>query len=268
MAFEFPYEYNVRSLPASYRMHNCALTNYLLYTPRNSDSYCILHSIFAGKEKLHEGKSLNKNKDYMEAFNQWFTEHNLGRFFIEGYFCLDNIELLEKELQCSVNLYTFEGEAPELFYRSSYRYDGDIFNLVIIPMKYFFDGNIRPTPSSAMRKHHPLSSHPWTWGKTLSPLKASRTWSPGEMATVRSSTPTSSVSVSQTVRSKTLTESAVTAPAHFSHTTWNHTRLNANHPSPKAPNVRESVDTARSTHRKLSRSFPPSILGTRSLFCP
>jgi hypothetical protein len=115
-----------------------------------------LHSIFAGKEKLHEGKSLNKNKDYMEAFNQWFTEHNLGRFFIDGYFCLDNIELLEKELQCSVNLYTFEGEAPELFYRSSYRYDGDIFNLVIIPMKYFFDGNIRPTPKLSDEETPPL----------------------------------------------------------------------------------------------------------------
>lgn len=140
MTFEFPYEYNARALPASYRLHKCELSPFLLYNPRNSDPYCVLHCLFAGKEQLHAGKSLNRNVAYMEEFTQWFQTHNLARFYIDGYFVLDNVEKLEKELGVNINFYTFEGKL-ELFYRSSYLQEGEIFNLVVIPMKYFYDNS-------------------------------------------------------------------------------------------------------------------------------
>jgi hypothetical protein len=109
MAFEFPYEYNVKSpgiLP------HAQLCSHQLPPVHTAKQRLLLHFALdlCWQGKASRGKSLNKNKGYMEAFNQWFTEHNLGRFFADGYFCLDNIEILEKELQCSVNLYTFEGE--------------------------------------------------------------------------------------------------------------------------------------------------------------
>ena len=76
----------------------------------------------------------------MEAFNQWFQTHNLSLFYINGYFVLDNVEKLEKELGVNINFYTFEDNL-ELFYRSSYLQEGEIFNLVVIPMKYFYDNS-------------------------------------------------------------------------------------------------------------------------------
>jgi hypothetical protein len=157
--FEFPYAYNAMALPANYRLHKCDLTGFLQYCPYNSDNYCVLHSIFAGKQKLHAGKSLNNNADYMASFNTWFTEHNLDRFYIDGFFVLDNVEKLEKELKVNINFYTFESEL-ELFYRSGYLNDGDIFNLVVIPMKFFYNNHTKPVPA-IQRTKAPLI-HPQT----------------------------------------------------------------------------------------------------------
>ena len=159
LTFEFPYEYNARSLQANYRLHKCDLTNFLHYNPRNTDPYCVLHCLFAGKDQLHAGKALNSNVTYMKEFNKWFQKHNLGRFYIDGFFVLDNVEKLEKELGININFYTFEDKL-ELFYRSSYCHEGDIFNLVVIPMKYFYDNNKKAVPE--IPQQTPDLIHPLT----------------------------------------------------------------------------------------------------------
>lgn len=162
MSFMFPWEFNVRSLPTSFRLHKCELTGNLDYLPYNSDDYCILHCIFAGKDKILAGKSLNANKIYIKAFNEWFNENNLGDFYIDGYFNLDIVEQLEKRLDVNINFYTFEKNL-ELYYRSSYNQDHDmIFNLVTIPMLLFYDNNdksLKNIPKNLERgivPHHKL----------------------------------------------------------------------------------------------------------------
>ena len=145
MTFMFPHEFNVRSLPTSFRLHKCKLTGFLKYNPFNTDDYCILHCIFAGEEKLLAGKSLNKDKDYMKKFNAWFQENKLDEFYIEGFFNLDIVEELEKRLDVNINFYTFEKELG-LYYRSNYNQNKEkIFNLVTIPMKLFYDNNDKKT---------------------------------------------------------------------------------------------------------------------------
>jgi hypothetical protein len=117
----------------------------LKYNPFNSDDYCILHCIFAGEEKLLAGKSLNKDKDYMDKFNAWFQENKLDEFYIDGYFNLDVVEELEKRLDVNINFYTFEKEL-ELYYRSDYKQNHEkIFNLVTIPIQLFYDNNDKKT---------------------------------------------------------------------------------------------------------------------------
>jgi endonuclease/exonuclease/phosphatase family metal-dependent hydrolase len=34
----------------------------------------------------------------MEEFNAWFEAHRLDRFYVDGFFVLDNVEKLEREL--------------------------------------------------------------------------------------------------------------------------------------------------------------------------
>ena len=140
ISFDFPYEYNANALPTSYRLCPDVLPiNALLYTPYNNDDYCILHCIFNKEYKTR--KSLNADKDYMSRFHQWFTTHNLSRFYIENSFNLDNITELEDEIKANINIYTLEPKLS-LYYRSEYKQPHDeIYNLVIIPMDCFYDNN-------------------------------------------------------------------------------------------------------------------------------
>lgn len=141
MSFLFPYEFNVRALPTSFRLRRCALSGFLDFLPYNNDDYCILHCLFPG-EKPADRKSLNANKDYTAAFTTWFETNSLGDFYIDGFFNLDVVEKLEDRLGVNINFYTFEAKKPELYYRSGYRQvDGPVFHLVVVPMELFFDNN-------------------------------------------------------------------------------------------------------------------------------
>lgn len=142
LSFQFPYEYNARSLPTNFRLHNCTLTNFLKFLPYNTDDYCLLHTIFGSGMDLPARKSLNKNEEYMESFKEWFDENSLWEFYIDGFFNLDNIETLEQRLDVNLNIYTFEKKKPELFYRSAYKQDIEkIYNIIVIPVEYFYDNH-------------------------------------------------------------------------------------------------------------------------------
>lgn len=136
ISFLFPYEYNARHLPSSFRMFNCGLTGFLKYLPYNTDDYCLLHTIYAGEGGVLRGKSLNNDAGYMAGFSKWFLDNNLEDFN------LDRVVDLERRLDVNINFYTFEKKKPELFFRSAYKQDDSkIFNIVVIPMGFFYDNN-------------------------------------------------------------------------------------------------------------------------------
>ena len=157
-SFDFPYEFAANGLPASFRLHNGVLPiNALKFLPYNTDNYCVMHSIFNKTNPIKT--ALNSNTEYMERFNTWFNQHNLGRFYTGDYFCLDNIGRLEIELETNLNVYTIEKKTftvkgkdgkkktehenkPSLHYRSEYKQNIDsIVNLIIIPLDCFYDNN-------------------------------------------------------------------------------------------------------------------------------
>jgi hypothetical protein len=138
--FLFPEEFQVNALPTTHRLIKCRITSHvnLIY---NIDDYCVMHSIFS---KIYQGKitarsSLNKNEEYMKAFNEWFARNNLQEFYIDGIFNLDIIEALEERIKMDLNLYTFHDELVELYYRSKYSNGTTPVNLIIIPLKYFYN---------------------------------------------------------------------------------------------------------------------------------
>jgi hypothetical protein len=101
-----------------------------------------MHSLYqAGKDQQAYPKLKNLTNDigYMDEFRNWFREHNLQRFYIDGNFVLDSVANLEVELQTSINVYTFDSRL-ELFYRSNYIHD-KIVKLVVVPLDCFYDRN-------------------------------------------------------------------------------------------------------------------------------
>jgi hypothetical protein len=265
MTFEFPFEYNARALPASYRLHKCELTDFLSYNPRNTDPYCVLHCLFAGQEQLHAGKSLNRNVAYMESFSQWFQDHNLSRFYIDGYFVLDNVEKLEKELGVNINFYTFEDKL-ELFYRSSYLQEGEIFNMVVIPMKYF---TTTATPKVRLLKLQP-KLRSWycpspTSMKNLLPTSTSKTWSPNVMDIVLYSTLGSFATGRRMDVYNTIQTFVVTALGILLHTRLKITKQFAKQPLAKPNAHYVFVTTKNSNQSKLPKSLLLTMRNTKFL---
>jgi hypothetical protein len=141
-SFGLPFTFNARALSTNYRLNaKLDVSNFISYLPYNSDDFCFMHCIFNELfyQKSTDRKSLNSDVEYMKTFTKWFKRNNLGDFYDRSYFNLNKISQLEEVIQNNLTVYTLNKGKPELYYRSSYKFDEEPIHLVIIPQDQFYN---------------------------------------------------------------------------------------------------------------------------------
>ena len=138
--FTIPFIHNPRSLPQNLRLFPGLECSKFVSYVRNNDKYCLLHTIYHMMNKMKLTKNqLNNDEDYMEGFDNWSQPYLKYYDKETGDFNLENISNLEKDMDININLFMLEDGQPTIYYRSDYKSNAEIYNLIIIDTANFVD---------------------------------------------------------------------------------------------------------------------------------
>ncbi len=111
--------------------------------PKNSDSLCLLHCIHL---KLKLRGSIG------DEFNDWFNEHRLEEFTINGFFNITKLEQLEERLKINLNIYLVEDKEYSYYYNSQLKFPNtysaplsfDFIDVVLVGYHQYYNTRNEP----------------------------------------------------------------------------------------------------------------------------